>query len=319
VAAGEPGAVTFSTYNVLDLFASGPDAGPDHYGCVVESIRRLGTDVLAVQEIRAPDLETGRQRLRQLAADTGLNCLASGRDHDPVPTLGHGPRGYHVGLLWRDGIEPLPGTFTSRSRDLWHALAWVTLDLGGPAVRHASYHATPFGKKIRADQNEIIVATLARSGSRRPTLVGADWNGDSADRVWDAGTGTWRLYEPGDPYAGVEWFEDLVYQCEWDYDERGVRRHRVDRTAGDVLWAGGLYDAAAVVGAPWQPTTGHHPSDPYGARGVRRRIDAIRVTSEVLPALRSCRVTETDLTREASDHLPVTTEYLPAKISGGAP
>jgi endonuclease/exonuclease/phosphatase family metal-dependent hydrolase len=315
VAAGEPGAVTFSTYNVLDLFAGNPDAGPDHYAKVVEAIRLLATDVLAVQEIRAPDLETGRLRLRQLAADTGLNCLASGRDGERVPALGYGPRGYHVALLWRDGIDPLPGTFASRSRDLWHALAWVTLEVGGLALRHASYHATPFGKKIRADQNEILVATLARPDTRRPTLVGADWNGDSADRVWDGRTGTWRLYEPGDPYAGVEWFEDLVYQCEWDYDERGVRRHRVDRSAGEVLWAGGLHDAAAVVGAPWQPTTGHHPSDPYGTRGIRRRIDAIRVTGEVVPALRSCRVTETALTREASDHLPVTAEYLPAKIS----
>ena len=318
MAAGEPGTVRFSTYNMLDLFAGNPDAGPGHYGKVVESIRQLAADVLAVQEIRAPDLATGCQRLHQLATDTGLNCLASGPDAEPVPALGYGPRGYHVGLLWRAGIEPLPGTFASRSRDLWHVLAWVTLDVGGQAVRHASYHATPFGKKIRADQNEIVVATLARPGNRRATLVGADWNGESADRVWDAATGSWRLYEPGDPYAGVEWFEDLVHQCVWDYDERGVRRHRVDRSAGDVLWAGGLHDAAAVVGAPWQPTTGHHASDPYGARGVRRRIDAIRVTSEVVPALRSVRVTDTGLTREASDHLPVTAEYLPAKIAGGA-
>lgn len=313
--AGEPGTVTFSSYNMLDLFEDNPEAGPGHYEKVVETIRQLDSDVLAVQEIRAPDLDTGRQRLRQLAADTGYNCLAAGRDHDPVPALGYNPRGYHVGLLWRGGIEPVPGTFASRSQDLWHALAWVTLDVGGRAVRHTSFHATPFGKKIRADQNEVVVAALARPDTRRPTLVGADWNGESADRVWDGRTRTWRLYEPADPYAGVEWFEDLVHQCEWDYDERGVRRHRVDRTAGEVLWAGGLHDAAAVVGAPWQPTAGHHPSDPYGAHGVLRRIDAIRATPELVPALRSCVVTDTPLTRQASDHLPVTAAYLPAAIT----
>jgi hypothetical protein len=113
----------------------------------------------------------------------------------------------------------------------------------------------------------------------------------------------------------VDWFEDLVHQCEWDYDEQGRRRHRVDRTAGDVLWAGGLHDAAAVLRAPWQPTAGHHRDDAYGARGVRRRIDGVRVTAEMVPALRAHRVTDTGLTRRASDHLPVTVEYDPSAIT----
>jgi endonuclease/exonuclease/phosphatase family metal-dependent hydrolase len=88
----------------------------------------------------------------------------------------------------------------------------------------------------------------------------------------------------------------------------------VDRSAGDVLWAGGLHDVAAVLRAPWQPTAGHHRDDPYGARGVSRRIDAVRVTAEVLPALRAHQVTDTDLTRRASDHLPVSVRYVPAEI-----
>jgi endonuclease/exonuclease/phosphatase family metal-dependent hydrolase len=318
----EPKPVRFTTYNALDLFADTSESGRERYRRVVEVIRGLRTHVLAVQEIRAADEPTARRRLRQLADDTGLNCLVKGTGGgEPVPALGFGSRGYHLGLLWRDGIEPVPGSYHSRHRDLWHALAWVTLDIGGFAVRHAAYHATPFGRKIRADQNEILVATLARPDTRVPVLVGADWNGESADRVCDESTGQWRLYEPRDPYEGVPWFEDMVQQCEWDYDSAGRRRHRVDRAAGDVLWAGGLHDAAAVLRAPWQPTTGHHPDDPYGARGVWRRIDAVRVTSEVIPALRSHRVTDTPLAREVSDHLPVTVEYLPSAISsrGGTP
>jgi hypothetical protein len=223
-----------------------------------------------------------------------------------------------MGLLWRDGIEPVPGSFHGGSAGFWHGLGWITLDVGGPAVRHAVYHASPFGKKIRADQSEMVVASLARTsgpGRRAPALVGADWNGESADRIRDPATGRWELYEPGDPYAGVDWFEDLVHQCEWDYDEQGRRRHRVDRTAGDVLWAGGLHDAAAVLRAPWQPTAGHHRDDAYGARGVRRRIDGVRVTAEMVPALRAHRVTDTGLTRRASDHLPVTVEYDPSAIT----
>jgi endonuclease/exonuclease/phosphatase family metal-dependent hydrolase len=79
-----------------------------------------------------------------------------------------------------------------------------------------------------------------------------------------------------------------------------------------VLWAGGLHDAAAVTGAAWQPTTGHHPADAYGARGVRRRIDAVRVTGALVPALRTHLVVDTPRTRSASDHLPVLVEYHPA-------
>ena len=312
-----PESVRFSTYNVLDLFAGDPAGETEHYRLVVEAIRALSTDVLAVQEIRAPDITVAQRRLLKLADDTGLKCLVPGSGQgEQVPALGLGSRGYHVGLLWRDGIEPVPGSFRSRNNDFWHALTWVSFDLGGPVLRHAAYHAPPFGRKIRADQNEVLVASLARPGTRVPTLVGADWNGESADRVLDEQTGAWHLYEPADPYAQVAWFEDMIHQCEWDYDALGRRCHRVDRTAGEVLWAGGLHDAAAALRSPWQPTAGHHPDDPYGVRGVRRRIDAIRVTPEVLPALRAHRVTDTELTRRASDHLPVTVEYVPAAVMG---
>jgi endonuclease/exonuclease/phosphatase family metal-dependent hydrolase len=310
-----PGSVLFTTYNLLDLGADGSAAGAEHYATVAESIRALRTDVLAVQEICAPGLPAARALLRQLADDTGLRCLVTGPGGEAGPALCPGSRGYHLGLLWRDGIEPVPGSFHSHNADFWHALGWVTLDVGGPAVRHAVYHASPFGKKIRADQGEIVVAALARPGNRVPALVGADWNGESADRVQDPATGRWELYEPGDPYADVDWFEDLVHQCDWDYDEQGRRRHRVDRTAGEVLWAGGLHDAAAVLRAPWQPTVGHHRADSYGTRGVRRRIDGVRATADVVPALRAHQVTDTELARRASDHLPVTVEYDPSAIT----
>jgi endonuclease/exonuclease/phosphatase family metal-dependent hydrolase len=85
-----------------------------------------------------------------------------------------------------------------------------------------------------------------------------------------------------------------------------------------VLWAGGLHDAAAALRSPWQATTGHHHSDGYAAHGVRRRIDAIRVTSGVLGALRAHHVTDTELTRKVSDHLPVTVDYVPSAVTGAS-
>jgi endonuclease/exonuclease/phosphatase family metal-dependent hydrolase len=313
-----PGAVRFTTYNLLDLFAADTAEARQHYETIVTVIRALDTDVLAVQEILAPDASAAAERLRELADDAGLRCEVPGpADAAGSPAsdaaVAFGGHGYHVGLMWRDGIEPVPGSLRCYGgRDFWHGLALVTLDVGGPRIRHGSFHATPFSPGMRADQNVRLVAAVTRPAGEPPVLVGADWNAECADRIL---TGqTWDLYEPADPYAGVEWFADLIYQCQWDYDERGCRRHRADRRPGDVLWAGGLHDVAAVTGAGWRPTTGHHPADVYGAHGVRRRIDAIRVTGPLVPAVRAHRVHDTAQTRAASDHLPVTVEYLPAAM-----
>jgi endonuclease/exonuclease/phosphatase family metal-dependent hydrolase len=308
-----PDGVLFTTYNAYDLFLDGLADGCERYRLVTGIIRDIGPDVLAVQEIRADDEDTARARLRRLADDTGLNCLVPGPEGEaPRPALAMGSHGYHVGLLWREEIKPVPGSLRLRAQDFWHALVSVGLDVGGRRVRHACYHAPPFGRAVRATESELVVAMLSNPASA--VVVGADWNGESADRVPD-GAGGWRLYEPRDPYQDVDWFPHMAHQCEWDYDGQGRRSHRADRSAGDVLWAGGLHDAAAALGAPWQPTAGHHPDDPYGAHGVSRRIDAIRVTGRLLGALRGYHVSDTDEARRASDHLPVTTEYLPSAIA----
>jgi endonuclease/exonuclease/phosphatase family metal-dependent hydrolase len=314
-----PGSVLFASYNTLDLFLSGDPAGREHYQLVLEVIRDLQPDVLAVQEIRGAEAGAVQARMQRLAADTGLRCLIPNGE-TPRVAVAMGTRGFHSGLLWRDGIEAVPGSFRAFGRGhFWHSLACVTLDVGGRLIRHASFHATPFGRTARADQNERLVAMTCGPAGSLPLLIGADWNTESADRVRDPATGRWVLYEPRDPYQGGPWFDDLIYQCDWDYDEHGQRRHWVDRRPGDVLWAGGLHDAAAALGAPWQATTGHHPGDRYGSYGIFRRIDAIRVTRHVLGALRGYSATDTDAARRASDHLPVTVEYLPAAVAAADP
>jgi endonuclease/exonuclease/phosphatase family metal-dependent hydrolase len=310
-----PDSVLFTTYNTLDLFADESAAGREHYRMVVEVVRNLDPDVLAVQEIRADDQQTAQARLGQLADDTGMTGAVPGAGGGQArPVLAMGTRGYHLGVLWRPGIEPVPGSLRTYGKgDFWHSLACITLDVGGRKVRHASHHATPFGRQLRADQNERLTA-IVTSSSGLPVIIGADWNTECADRVYDEARGAWISYEPRDPFAGITWFDQLIYQCEWDYDERGQRRHRADRRPGDVLWAGGLHDAAAVLRAPWQATAGHHPADSYGAHGIRRRIDAVRVSSQLRGALRAHHVDCSELARRASDHLPVTVEYLPAAI-----
>jgi endonuclease/exonuclease/phosphatase family metal-dependent hydrolase len=302
-----PSSVLFSTYNLLNL----AESSGQHYEAVVAVIRSLDTDVLAVQEVLAPDPAGAAVLLRTLAADAGLRCEVPG-DGTAVTYGGHG---YHVGLMWREGIEPVPDSLRRfGGADFWHGLALVTLDVGGTLVRHASFHASPFCRMLRADQNERLVAAITRSrDSASPALIGADWNAESADRIL-AADGTLPLYEGVDPYAEVPWFADMVYQCEWDYGPDGARRHWADRRSGDVLWAGGLHDTAAVLGVPWQATTGHHPDDVYAQHGVRRRIDTIRVTPDLVPAMRGHQATTSDQAKAASDHLPVTVDYLPTTL-----
>jgi endonuclease/exonuclease/phosphatase family metal-dependent hydrolase len=308
-----PSSVLFATYNLLNLFADDSPAGREHYETIVGVIRSLDTDVLAVQEIIAPDEPTAARRLRQLADDAGLHCEVPDAEAGHEAALAVGGHGYHVGLMWRDGIEPLPGSLRCRgARYFWHGLAVVTLDVGGTLVRHGAFHATPFGRALRADQNEHLVAAITRPEGEPPALIGADWNTECADRILSGES--WELYEPADPYAGVAWFADLIYQCQWDYDEQGRRRHWADRRPGDVLWAGGLHDAAALIGADWHPTTGHHPDDVYGAHGVRRRIDGIRVTGPLADAVCGHSVLDTPQAQSGSDHLPVTVEYLPMAV-----
>jgi endonuclease/exonuclease/phosphatase family metal-dependent hydrolase len=310
--------VLFASYNTLDLFETDTAEAQERYQLVTEVIRGLGADVLAVQEIRAQQADTARARLRRLAADVGMNCVVPGLDEGPGRTaLATGARGYHCGLLWRAGIEPVPGSFRAAGVGrLWHGAGWLTLTVGGVQVRHATFHATPFTRRLRADENELLLAMLGSGPDGDvPLLVGADWNTESADRILDEATGELMLYEPADPFDRVAWFDGLVHQCDWNYDRRGRRQHWADRRPGDVLFAGGLLDAAAVLRAPWQPTVGHFPGDGYGARGIRRRIDAIRVTEPVAPALRAHHIIDTELARRASDHLPVSVEYVPAAVA----
>ena len=195
-----PDSVLFSTYNVLNLFEDDSPAGERHYAEIVEVIRGLGADVLAIQEIRGPDGRSARAGLRRLADDAGMRCRVPG----PAGGAGRialatGPRGFHAGLLWRDGIEAVPGSFRGYGKgDFWHSLACVTLDLGGPLAWHATFHATPFGRLLRADQNERLIAVLSSLPGRLPVLVGADWNTECADRVLDEESGEWARYEPRD-------------------------------------------------------------------------------------------------------------------------
>ncbi|MFE0020865.1 hypothetical protein [Amycolatopsis sp. NPDC059021] len=145
---------------------------------------------------------------------------------------------------------------------------------------------------------------LTRPDDRPPGFVGSDSNSITGDRIRRAG-GRWD-WHAADPYAGQDWYGALVWQCTWRYDPRtGHRIHRADRTAGGVLFAGGLHDTGAVLDMPFASTAGYWPTgDPYGPRD----IDHVRVATDLVPAVRTSRVHCSETAFAASDHLPKVAE-----------
>lgn len=330
--------VVFGSYNMLNLYAD-PSEEP-RWRRVYDVIKSMDADVLAIQELIADDpkpddpdaddkVTAAGKRLQELAEATGLQCtLPNGQ-----PALAAGNHRFHVGLLWKKGITPVGGFGAYSGSNTWHSLVKVHLDVGGHIVQHASYHAPPFGRYRRADEAERVLSIMTRpdrpgkKGDRPPGLIAGDWNGISADRIRRpgavAGDGSvldeWVLYDK-EPYHGKVEHGDLVYQTRWTFDANGVARQFADREPGEVLYLGGLRDVAAALNAPWETTVGHWPDDdPYG----ERRIDIVRATHDVVPALRSYAVLSKPTSdagpggadpKEASDHLPILVEYEPSAI-----
>jgi endonuclease/exonuclease/phosphatase family metal-dependent hydrolase len=289
-------AICFTTYNLLDF--TGPD---DRTASLQQALAESQPDVLAVQEILDDTAAGAGRLLHQLADSLGLLCTVDARG---TTAIASGQHRYHVGLLWRPGITPVPGTWRAfQAGDFHHALARLQLDIGSrEPVTFASYHADPFRPARRFDEALRLVAALTRPPG--PAAVGGDFNGVSADRTAQGD------YYDHDPYANQEWYGDLLHQVEWNAHPDAP--HRADRSPAEVLRRGGLLDAAAALDSPWQPTTGHWPvGDPFGPR----RIDMIRTTRHLLPALAGYRVLRTHAASNGSDHLPVSIDLEPAMIS----
>src|SRR5207244_2394086 len=91
--------VRFTTYNLLNLFAADTAEDRQHYQTITGVIRALDADVLAVQEILAPDAATAAERLRRLADDAGMRCEVPGSagSADPSGASGRSAAGAGAG------------------------------------------------------------------------------------------------------------------------------------------------------------------------------------------------------------------------------
>lgn len=272
--------------NAFNLY--GNAAEEDRFGDVEALIRGSGADIVAVQEIVARPEEIGEpiqrvlaeRNVRRLADAVGLCCEAG---HQPVLALGGGI--HHTALLWRAGLEIVPGSVRRFERipdGMWHSMVGAVFDLGGPRLRVGSVQLSPFDQAWAwSDAAQIM---RAMNSDDIPGLVGGDFNGIGGDAGYDP-----------DPYSDVEWRPDHAYQL----DEHGQLDRRVARR---LEGPGRMRDCARLIRAPWRATAGHWPADVHPPR----RIDRWYATYH-LPAgaVVGHQVDDSSRARGCTDHLPV--------------
>lgn len=318
----------FGTYNLEKLFSSDSPAEIERQDLVCDVIRGLDVGILAVQEIHARSAGLAAARLVELARRVNMTAYHSEPAWDADPehgihkiAIGISPHDLHIGLLWRpDRVDVVPGTFRSYPNEtMHHGLIKMTFRVRGTdgnlyEVQHGSTHLTPFGPyAARADEAVRVASAFTRPRNHPPGLVGGDWNTTLADRTPDG-----SYYDP-DPYRDYPWNPAFVYQCHRERDATGrLTRWWANRTTGEALLDGGLLDARVALhnttadtgGVPWQATAGHRSDTvDFGPR----RIDGIRCTADVVPALRTVTTISSDIAARASDHLPEVVEYDPAQ------
>ena len=308
--------IRIMTWNLLDLFLD--SARETRVEAIAEVLKYADPDMVCVQEIRGHHPEDSLARLANAA---GLDCAAVpgstpwNEDGDVWPAkraIAVGDADFHVGIMWRHGIVPVPGTWRQVGRatgGLWHAAASIGLDVGAAVpLWLVNCHLDPFRPEMRFSEAARIVSL---TGGKTAVVCG-DFNGISSERRADG-----TFYDP-DPLVERSWHEAALFQAAWDDDPDAPLR--TDRRAAERLRRAGLADVACALDAPWQATTGHWPADPHGPR----RIDRILATAGAVPALRSYQVLDNQRWRglsdfseqgrqqirieELSDHLPVVVE-----------
>ncbi|MFI2270633.1 hypothetical protein [Micromonospora aurantiaca (nom. illeg.)] len=279
---------TLMTINALDLYRRDTPADLARYAAVEDLIRQEDPDVIAVQEIIADGPDSTAKRpgavrgLRRLADAVQRRC-----DVDGQPAVAVGGIMHHTGLLWRDGIHPVPDSLHTLTRDdagMWHCAVSVVLDLGGARLRVGSVQLSPFDLTW-ATMDVAQVLRVFNTGDV-PGLVGGDWNCLGGDPDYDP-----------DPYQDAPWHPDHVYQLTdtGEVDRRPARRL-------EARHLGRMRDCARLAGVDWAATTGHHPADHHPPRRVDRWYATHHLPDNTVTGLRTISA---DRVATITDHLPV--------------
>jgi endonuclease/exonuclease/phosphatase family metal-dependent hydrolase len=297
---------TLLSYNTAEYGRPGRVA--ERAPAVEAVIAEAAPTVALLQEIYAPTPAEADDRVRRLAAATGLCCEL---EHGRV-AVAFGGHEMHSAILWNpDHAQPVAGSFRFYGDgELWHALVIGTVQIEGVRLSVGSYHAPSLGRNKREDEAERIMLAVVSGYTDERMVVCGDFNSLSNARLADG-----EFYDP-DPYAGKSPDPQFVFQTRWSSAADGaVTDLHADRRPADVLSLGGLVDLAPALGEPWQPTIGHwRPDGPHGFR----RIDHAWATPAAVSAARSCSPLSGDQARTASDHFPLVVELdlAPAPITG---
>ncbi|GAB2962858.1 hypothetical protein GCM10027280_59690 [Micromonospora polyrhachis] len=155
--------LVIATYHLRDYQHSDrPDRRRDEL--MEQVILDSEADIIAVQGL------PGESALFRMALETRLDC----RTHDGIPTIA-AAGGVGLGILWRPGIRPVPGTWRpATDQPFRYGLTWLTLDVHGHRVTVANYHAPPAGEAHQA-QREAELLTTALGHHEHNVFLGGTW------------------------------------------------------------------------------------------------------------------------------------------------
>jgi endonuclease/exonuclease/phosphatase family metal-dependent hydrolase len=289
----------FGVMNLLDCDPFDP-AKAARFAEIGEVLTSGAAHVWAVTEVMATGRRGARRAMSAVARRAGMVCgVGWGR-----AAVAFSGETRHVGLMWDPAVaEFVAGSFRSSGLGFHnHVFARVILRIGGVDMQFGSTHLEVFSRFKRVDQSSRLVGAVTRPQGCLPAFVGMDANGPSAARR------RCGEYYDSDRHAAAPWHPDYVYQVDRTYDDAGnIGAWREDRSASQQLVDGGLFDAAAVLDVPWQPTEGHWPGDPHPSRRV------IQTWTTVPGAIAGYEVVTGGPADTASDHhATVTTIDLPA-------
>ncbi|MBC7299502.1 endonuclease/exonuclease/phosphatase family protein [Nocardia salmonicida] len=283
---------TLITVNAWDLYAATGESSEARYRALEEWLARQDADAVGISEIiadgegreaKAAGAEAG---LRRLAKATGMECEIAGE-----PIVATGGIVHHTGLLYRScpEIRPRPGSIHRLEREMagmWHCAVSAIFEFNGRPLRVMSLQLSPFDPAWRAADALQILRTVNKGDV--PAVIGGDFNCVS-------------LTDP-DPYAGVEWHPDHVYQLDID--------GQLDRHAAIRLERQGrMRDCAELAGVELEATTGHAAVDHHPPRRIDRWLATHQLPAAVVAGY---RVTPLGDLLHAddylTDHRPVTLE-----------
>jgi endonuclease/exonuclease/phosphatase family metal-dependent hydrolase len=280
--------ITIMSVNAYNLYRKDTAEERRRHRQIEDMMASVDADLYAVQEIISEGADTAAKLpgavagLNRLARAVDRQCVIAGR-----PAVAVGGMVHHTGLLWRDGIRPLPKSLRTLNRDddgMWHCAVSAIFDLGGHALRVGSVQLSPFDLSWSAmDVSQLL--RVFNSGDT-PGLLGGDFNCLGSDPELDP-----------NPYLGLQWHPDYVYQLD---DSGDVDRRPALRLESSLL--GRMRDCVQLAGAKSIPTTGYHPDDNHPPRRIDRWYATHQVPAEAITAV---TVLDADRVGTITDHRPV--------------